>query len=166
MTVGALVHTMMIVLIAANLWGLTVFSLRQGLDGWLLAGLLSYGLSVLGNVIAALINGFIVPAVAAVLEHPAPRGIFVLLWESNQAAARFAIYSAGVAFVIWSVFLIRRRSQEDLVLASIGLTAGVLPGAALYSRAIALDADGALLAYGIQAVWIGLVGLQMVRQRL
>ena len=166
MTLGALVHAAMIVILAANLWGLIIFSTRQGIDGWMLAGVLSYGLSLLGNVIAALINGFIVPAVAAALDHSVSGNIFVLLWESNQAAARLAVYSASVAFVAWSVFLIRRRTLEDLVLGCTGLVAGVAPSAALYTEILTLDVDGAFLKYGVQAAWIGLIGLQMIRQRL
>lgn len=165
-TLGTLVHATMIVVLAANLWGLTIFSTRQGIDGWMLAGVLSYGLSVLGNVTAALINGFVVPAVAAALDHSVSGNIFVLLWESNQAAARFAIYSASAAFVIWSVFLIRRKTSEAIVLGCIGLVAGVAPSTALYTGVITLNVDGAFVAYGIQAAWIGLIGLQMVRQRL
>lgn len=166
MALGGLVHATMIVLLAVNLWGLTIFSIRQGIDGWILAGILSYGLSLLGNVIAALINGFIVPSVATVLDHAESGNLFVLLWESNQAAARLAVYSASVAFVVWSVFLIRRKTLEDLVLGCVGLIAGVAPGAALYTGTITLDVDGAFVAYGAQAVWTGLIGLQMTRRRL
>lgn len=166
MTLGGLVHATMIMVLATNFWGLTIFSLRQGMDGWILAGMLSYGLSLLGNVIAALINGFIVPAVAAVLDHAESGYVFVVLWESNQAAARLAVYSASVAIVAWSVFLIRRKKLEDIVLACVGLIAGIAPGAALYTGTITLDVDGAFVAYGVQAAWIGLIGLQMIRRRL
>jgi hypothetical protein len=166
MTLSTLVHAAMIVLLAANLWGLIIFTARLGFDGWMLAGVLSYGLSVIANVMAGLINGFIVPAVADAVDRAASADIFVLLWESNQAAARLAVYAAGIAFVSWSVRLIRLGTPEHIALGGMGMVAGVTPTMALYTRVITLDVDGALLAYGAQAAWVGLLGLQMIRRRL
>lgn len=166
MTLGGIVHATMIVLLAANLWGLTIFAVRQGFGGLMLAGILAYGISFMGNLIAALINGFIVPAVAAGVDHAASSDLFVLLWQSNQAAATLGIHAASVAFAIWSVFLLRRKRAADSILGGLGLLAGVALSLALFSGTITLNVDGALVAYGVQAVWTGLVGLQMLRRRL
>lgn len=166
MTLGGIVHATMIALLAANLWGLTIFTVRQGLGGWMLAGILSYGVSFIGNLIAALINGFIVPAVAVSVDHAASGDLFVLLWQSNQAAAKLGIYAASVAFAVWSVFLLRRKKAADLVVGSLGLLAAVAPSVALFSGVITLNVDGAFVAYSVHAAWTGLVGLQMLRQYL
>lgn len=166
MTLGGFIHATMIVLLAANLWGLTIFTARQRLGGWMLAGILAYGVSFIGHLFAALINGFIVPAVAAGLDHAASGDLFVLLWQSNQAAAELGIYAASVAFAVWSVFLLRRKKAEDLIIGGLGLFAAIAPAAALFLGAITLDVDGAFVAYSVHAAWTGLVGLQMLRQRL
>jgi len=166
MTLGGFIHAAMIVLLGANLWGLTIFSARQASGGWMLAGILAYGISFVGNLIAALVNGFIVPAVAAQVDHAESGDLFILLWQSNQVAAQLGIYAASGAFVFWSVFLLQRKKAADLVVGSLGLVAALYPSVALYTAVITLDVDGAFLAYGVQAAWTGLVGLQMLRQYL
>ena len=166
MTLGGFIHAARIVLLGANLWGLTIFSIRQTLGGWMLAGIVAYGISFTGNLIAALINGFIVPAVATQVDHAESGDLFILLWQSNQAAAQLGIYAASGAFVFWSISLLSRKKAEDFVIGSLGLIAAFVPSAALYTAVIALDVDGAFLAYGVQAAWTGLVGLEMLRQKL
>jgi hypothetical protein len=166
MTLGGFIHATMIVLLAANLWGLTIFSIRQRSGGWMLAGILAYGISFIGHLIAAVINGFVVPAVAAEVEHAVSGDLFVLLWQSNQAAAKLGIYAASVAFFIWSMFLLRRRNPADAVVGGFGLLVALGPAAALFSGTITLDVDGALVAYGVHASWTGVVGLQMLRRSL
>ncbi len=42
MTLSGFIHATMIGLLAANLWGLTVFAARQSPGGWMLAGILAY----------------------------------------------------------------------------------------------------------------------------
>lgn len=166
MSFGGFIHATMIVLLAANLWGLTVFSVRQRFGGWMLAGILAYGISFIANLIAAMINGFIVPAVAARVDHVTSQDLFILLWESNQASATLGIYAASAAFFTWSVFLLRRKKPADLIIGSLGLLAALVPTAALYSGAITLNVRGALVAYGVHAAWTGLLGLQMLRRSL
>ena len=166
MTMGGVIHAAMIVLLGANLWGLTVFSIRQALGGWMLAGIVAYGISFTGNLIAALINGFIVPAVATQVDHAGSGDLFILLWQSNQAAAQLGIYAASGAFVFWSISLLSRKKAENLVIGGLGLIAAFVPSVALYAEVIALDVEGAFLAYGMQAAWTGLVGLEMLRDKL
>jgi len=166
MTLGGFIHAAMIILLGANLWGLTVFSIRQTLGGWMLAGIVAYGISFVGNLIAGLVNGFIVPAVAAQVDHAESGDLFILLWQSNQAAAQLGVYAASAAFFFWSISLLSRKKAEDLVMGGLGLLAAIVPSTALYTGMIALNVDGAFLAYGAQAAWTGLVGLQMLRQKL
>lgn len=166
LTLGGFVHATMIVLMTANLWGLSVFTLRQGASGWMLAGIIGYGVSFVANLIAGMINGFIVPAVAAEVDRAASGGLFTLLWETNQAAARLGVYAISAAFALWSVHLLARRDATGVVAGVLGLIAALVPGIALFSGAISLDVGGAMLVYGIQAGWIGVIGLQMMRQAL
>ena len=166
MTFGNAIHAAMIVLLAANLWGLTVFALRLSLGGMVLAGLVAYGVSFTGNLIAGLTNGFVVPALAMDVDPAVSRELFALLWKTNQAAAQLGIYAASAAFVAWSLALLARKTGPDRVIGGLGLAAALLPAVALYTGLIRLDVHGALVAYGVQAAWTGLVGLQMLRQKL
>lgn len=166
MTLGGFIHAAMIVLLGANLWGLTIFSIRQSLGGWVLAGIVAYGISFVGNLIAGLVNGFVVPAVAMQVDHAESGDLFILLWQINQAAAQLGVYAASGAFVFWSISLLRQKKAEDLVIGGLGLIAAFVPSAALYTEVIALNVDGAFLVYGVQAAWTGLVGLEMLRQKL
>lgn len=81
-------------------------------------------------------------------------------------AAQLGIYGASGAFVFWSVFLLRRKKAADLVVGGLGVVAALIPSVALYTAVIKLDVDGAFLAYGVQAAWTGLVGIQLLRRQL
>lgn len=166
MTLGGFIHATMLVLLTANLWGLTVFTVRQGAGGWMMAGMLVYGMSYFGNLVAGTVNGFIVPAVAAKVDRIASADLFTTLWQLNQGFATLAAYAVGAAFIFWSVFLLRRGKTADIVIGCIGLLAAIGPGLALFTGAIMLDVDGAIVVYGMHAAWTGLLGLQMIRQRL
>ncbi|MFT4605035.1 MAG: hypothetical protein ACI9W4_001774 [Rhodothermales bacterium] len=166
MTLGAFIHGTMIVILCANLWGLTVFSLRQGRDPWILAGLLTYGIGFLGHLVAAMINGFVVPAVAAQVDPTLSRDVFQMLWQANQASAALGIYAASAAFLFWSVFLLRSKTSSRRLLGGLGLLVALGPATALYAGAIALDVDGAFIAYGAHAVWTGLLGILLLRRSL
>lgn len=166
MTPGAFIHTTMIVLISGMFWGFVVFAVRQALGGWMVAGLVAYGIGFVANLFAATINGFIVPAVAARVDHAASGDLFVLLWHSNQAAANVGVYAASAAFLIWSARLLERKTAGDRVVGGLGLLAALGPGAALFTGALSLDVAGAMIAYGVHAAWAGLVGLQMLRGSL
>lgn len=166
LTLSGFVHATMIGLLAANVWGLTIFAARQGSAGWMLAGILGYGIGFIGHLIAALINGFVVPAVAAAVDRAASHDLFVLLWHGNQAAARLGIYATGVAFAAWSVPLLLRRRPADVSVGALGLLAAAGPAVALFLGAMTLNVQGALIAYGAHGAWTGLVGLQMLRRRL
>ena len=166
MTLGGAIHATMIVVLAAMLFGLTIFSVRQGLGGLMLAGLLAYAIGFVGNLIAGTINGFIVPAVAAEVDRATSQDVFTALWLANQAMAKLGVYAAGAAFVFWSACLLRGRPLSNRIVGALGVLAGLAPALALYFGAISLDVDGALFAYGVQAAWIAVIGLQMTRSML
>lgn len=166
MTLGGFIHATMIILLAANLWGLIVFSARQGLGAWMIAGVVAYATSFVGHLLAAVINGFIVPAVAAGVDHAKSGDLFVLLWESNQAFATLGVYMASAAFLIWSVWLLRGKETGNRIVGGLGLLVGIAPAGALLAGAISMNVHGALLVYGAHAIWIGAVGVQLLRRAL
>lgn len=164
MTLGGFIHATMIVLLSGTAWGLLVFSLREPRNGWVLAAMLAYGVSFFGHVTAALINGFIVPALAAEVDPSSSGAIFELLWQSNQAAAELGVFSASAAFSLWSIHLLLRKPDPDKLVGVVGLLVAAGTAGALYSGIIALDVSGAFVAYGGHAIWTGLVGLQLLRK--
>ncbi len=166
MSLGGFIHATMIVLLAANLWGLAVFAIRQGFGGGMLAGIIAYAISFAGHLAAATINGFIVPAVAASVDHAASGDLFAMLWQSNQAFAQLGVYAGSLAFLIWSLWLIKSKTRGNIVVGGLGLLVALVPAALLFGGAITLNVDGALIVYGAHAVWIGAVGIQLLRRVL
>lgn len=162
MTLGGLVHAIMIVLLGANLWGLAVFSLGLSQPGWALAGILAYGIGFVGNSTAALINGFIVPAVAGNVDRVVSGDLFVLLWQSNQAAAHLGVYAVSGAILFWSLGLLQQGRPFNVVIGIFGVLAALFTSVALFTGAISLNVSGAFMAYGVQAAWTGLLGLKMI----
>ena len=88
---GAIVHGVMIVLLAVTAFGFAHFAIRRGLGRpAMLAGLVAYGLCGFGHVGAATIGGFVVPALAARGDDSVGHDIFLLAWESNQASRKMS----------------------------------------------------------------------------
>jgi hypothetical protein len=123
------------------------------------AGLVAYGIAMFGHIGAATINGFVV---TGLIEHGvANRDLFLLVWEANQALARLGVIASGAAFLIWSIDFVRRPGWASRGLGAIGIIGGGAPMALLWSGMLSMNLAGAILIYGIQAVWIALAGLYL-----
>lgn len=163
---GPLVHTVMLAVLAAQLFGLTHFARRAGLGrSAILAGLVAYGMAAFAHFGAATVNGFVVPALAArgaAVDH----GFFLFAWEANQALARIGVYATAVAYLFWSLDLVRRPSLEIRIVGSAGILAGAAPAILLGLGVIRMNVTGAALCYAAFGAWAALLGLQMLRGRL
>lgn len=166
LSLGALVHGAMIVFTGVMLWAFAVFTLRRGLGGLALAGLVAFAIGAFGHVGAATISGFIAPALAARVDPAATQDLFVLVWQANQALARIGVLAASAAFLLWSLGLLRGAGAPNAALGVLGLAAALLPAGALLSGALEMNVGGAFLIYGLHALWTGIVGLQMLRRAL
>lgn len=168
--VDRLVHGTMIVLVGALLYGLTVFSLRRGLrDEPVLAALIAYALGVIALIGAALVDGFVIPLIAAAYaadpaQSPAQAvALFRLCFAAIQAATDLGLVAQSVAIVLWSVGLVRSAGAARIV--------GILGVAALYPP-IALGMHGTVSAHllvGIvaaQAAWYLGVTVLLLRRDL
>ena len=158
------VHSSMIILLLAMAWGFVQFAASRGAwDGWVSAGLVAYAASIVAHVLAGTINGFAVPAL---LNPAAPVGhdIFRFAWQLNQALAKFGMIAASAAYFLWSVDLWRRGG--DSLLAATGSAIGVAVPVLLLSGLVKLDVHGALLLYGLHALWAIMVGVAMARGRV
>ena len=157
-----IVHGGMMLALGAMLFGFVAFARARGPSTPVLAGLIAYAISAGAHLLAATINGFAVPAMAAWPKGPPGHDVFLLAWQLNQGLAGLGIVATGIAYVSWAIAL--RRDHP--VLATAGALAGAVPAALLLSGVIRLDVHGALLAYGLHGLWALALGSIMLRGRL
>lgn len=162
-TLGLVVHGTMIVLLSTMFFGLCYYSMRRGLGRPLiLAALVAYLLNYFAHIIAATINGFIVPALAE-RGQDIPHALFVLAWESNQAFARLGTVATGVAFALWGIDLLRQESLGARPIGGLGVAAGVLP-IVLLSIDATMDVRAALIIYSLHAGFVALLGWRLIQR--
>jgi hypothetical protein len=161
------VHAGMILFLGAKLFGLAHFSHRVGFGRpEVLAGSIAYGISAVGHLAAATINGFAVPVLAGRAAHGAiGHDIFAFAWELNQAFARMGVTASGIAVILWSIWLVTRSGWASRALGAAGLVAGAAPIVLLLSGAIRLNVAGAFIGYSISAAWIGAMGAYLLTGR-
>jgi hypothetical protein len=162
-----IVHGAMIVLMTAIAFGFAHFALRRGLARpAILAGLIAYLVSLVANIGAGTINGFVVPALAARGADLSGHDVFLLAWEANQALARLGVFATAAAFTFWSIDFLRRPGLEPKAIGGLGLLAGLVPAILLATGGIDMHVAGAFVAYAAFAAWGMIVGLHLVRGRL
>lgn len=163
---SSVVHAGMMVLLALMFVGFAVVSVQRGLDRLLvIIALTACGVSTFAHVGAATINGFIVPSLAMRPEPPG-HDIFLLCWQANQALARLGVYATGIAYLAWSIDLLRGANLANRVIAVSGIAAAVLPALALGAGLLKMNVHGAFLVYTVHAAWAVAVGVQLVRGKL
>lgn len=159
------VHGAMLVLLGILFFGFCHYSMRRGLNRPLiLAALVAYALNYFAHVIAATVNGFIVPALAE-RGPDIPHALFVLAWESNQAFARLGTAATAVAFALWGLDLLRQENAFSRLVGGIGIVAGVLPLVLLFNDST-MDVRTALIIYSLHSGFVALVALLLVRRQL
>jgi len=165
--IGDYVHGTMIVLLAILFCGFAWFAQNRDLRRpVILAGLVTYGISLAAHTGAAIINGFIVPALAARGADAVGHDIFVLCREANQALAAVGVFATGAAFLLWSVDFLEQPNLSSRLVGIAGILTAVLPATALAGGWLELNVQGALVIYAAYAVWAALVGIQLIRGRV
>ena len=160
--VGGIVHGGMMLALGALLLGFVAFALNRGPSTPVIAGLIAFAVGAGAHILAATINGFAVPALAAWPTGAPGHDVFLLAWQLNQALAALGIVATGIAFIAWAIDL--RRDHRWL--AAAGATTGAVPAALLLGGIITLDIHGALLAYGLHGLWALALGIIMLRVKL
>ena len=128
-----------------------------------LLGLVAYGASTIGNLLAATVSGFLAPSL---VEHEASKEALALMWPLNQAFAFEAAYAGAAAFALWGLDLsLRGPSMTDRLLGAAGLAAGIVPALMLATGVLDLHVQGAAIIYGAQAAFAALVGFWLVGRR-
>jgi hypothetical protein len=162
---GDVVHGTMIVLLAVTAVGLFYFAQRRGYDKlWILAGVVAYAISLGAHIGAGTLNGFVAPALAARGSGTVGHDAFLLVWEMNQSLARIGVYATGAAFTVWSFDFLGRAETMNRLTGVVGLLCGLLPAILLFGGLVSMNVHGALAIYAAHAVWIALVGVQLIRR--
>jgi drug/metabolite transporter (DMT)-like permease len=157
------IHGVLILLLIGGAFGFAHVAVRLGGSRpAVLAGAVSYALSVVANLLAGLVNGFVVPRLHAAGSAGDQLG---LLWILNQTLAEFAVLSCGAALLLWGVALLRAEGTPSRILGLAGIAAGAVPAVLLLVGAMRMDVGGALLAYGLQAMWGALAGAALLSGR-
>jgi hypothetical protein len=168
-SLAALVHGVLIALMAAILLALLEFSVRRNLSRPLVrSGLLAYALGVIAMTGAALMGGFVAPAVAHVnpgvtgadLQQMVAFLAFAML--VNQALAPCGAILMSVGILGWSLDL-RRGPAPQRLLAYFGIVSGLGAALALASGLLRLTVHGMTLVTLLQGVWTVGAGLVLLR---
>ena len=117
---------------------------------------------VMAGVLAATINGFVVPALGGYGEGEIGRDIAALAWETNQALARMGVIATGIGHGLWSFRLWQRGAK---VIAGLGLLTGLVPALLLIGGHINMAYHGALFAYVGQSLWLVVLGAYLIRHQ-
>lgn len=154
------VHGALMIFSLMLLVGFYRFAVQEGFGRFsVIAGFVAYCAGSFGNLLAATVNGFAVPGLAA---RGAAKDVFAFAWELNQALAYEAVFAISAAFVLWGLSLVRRGSP---VVGAAGLAAGILPAALLATGALDMHVAGAAAIYAIQALFSFMIGVRMAARR-
>ena len=157
------VHGAMMTFTLLLVAGFIQFSLRRGVDRFVIsAAMVAYCAGAIGNLLAALISGFVMTALVA---RDVGVDVKAFAWALNQAAAYGAVYAFSVAFALWGGDLTFRGRGFDRVVGIVGLIAGAVPVFALASGALKMNVSGAFIVYALQAAFSVSIGVWLFRGR-
>lgn len=154
---NAWVHGSLLALLLGVLLLLGEFAARRiARRGVARAGATLYALGAGAMVLAGLVNGFAVTALAQVAQR-APGGsdwtpVMHFAWALNQAAAGFGVLAFAAAVALWSGDLVQRPGLRRWV-GAYGLACALLVAVALVGGALALDVRGFGAVVAALAVW-------------
>lgn len=114
-----------------------------------------YAAGIAATVMAGVLNGFVFPSMRAYGEGEIGQDIFDLIWRINQSLAELGVIGIGIGYALWSIGL--WQDGRKLV-AGAGMVAGLLPALLLASNHLAMNLHGALVAYGVQLLWVIVLG--------
>ena len=168
-TLSGIVHGALIALMLVVFFGLVGLAGVLGFGlGRVRAGLIAYSAGVVCMIGAALLSGFIVPALAGsyagspeTAEALVP--IFSLCFRANQALAEVGVVAQSAGIFFWSWVLLGRSGWVRGV-GWLGLGAGAVPILGLLSGRLHLDVHGMLAVVVLQALWTIAVGVWLIQR--
>jgi hypothetical protein len=159
-SLNAWVHGGMIGVILASTFGVTYlgafFSPRRPV---LLAACLLFALGSVLNILAATINGFVVPELLSRFGAELSTDLRAAAWSMNQNLARIAVVTHSAAMVLIGTQLLSGRTRRiEILMAVVGVVAGVLSLGVLVVHRGQMDVLTAFIVYAFEAVWIAMTG--------
>ena len=153
------VHAAVILFMAGYFFGVAGFAQRVGLQYTTVRlGLISYGLGVLGMVVAAMFDGFITPGFAAQFAGAPPDkadmaiAILQLGWTQIQYFSVLGFIGMSLGMLGVSLPLLQAGGLARMT-GIAGLISGVVPVAFLIIAQIDLDPPLLIGILAVQAIW-------------
>src|SRR5689334_11013147 len=134
-----------------------------------LAGLVSYGFSIVAGIITGTLNGFVAPRlIQRMLNHPEAKQAWdtALTYSADVAGALASVLvvTSSVAILLWSIAIVRKGLLAR-GLGTYGCIIGPLIMVAVLSGHIRLNVHGFGLVVLLQSVWFVVAGVQLWRLR-
>jgi hypothetical protein len=163
------VHAILIALSIAGFYALLGFARRlSAAPDLATAGVVAYGVGVIGVMIAAALSGFVSTSLAR--SYVAADGTMQPMLHEllhyngmvNQAFAKMHYVAASAALILWSVAILKSRSFSP-ALGAVGLLAGLANLVILAAGPVVLGVHAVLLLSGVQMGWMVWVGIELIR---
>jgi hypothetical protein len=125
------------------------------------AGLVCYAFGIVAILSAAVLSGFVAPAI---LEE---RPLLLYTGALNQAFAQVGVTASGVAIALWGTALWQSARAWDIarVAGATGVIVGLVLALGVVSGWLRLDVRGIVLVTMVQALWMLLVVAHLLKER-
>lgn len=134
------------------------------------AGTMALAVGLAGNVVAGLVNGFILPSVAARFVGIDEAGleavwpVMALCRAVNETTARVGLVGLSISAVLWSCVLVVMPGWRRWIGVA-GVLCGLLPLAMHAGEHLRVDVPGFRLFVTVYGVWCVLAGVVLIRWR-
>jgi hypothetical protein len=157
---------MIAVILVATL-GVTFLAISQEMRRpFVLAALLLYGVGSIFNILAALINGFVVPQWLAQATGPNIEDIQSLAWIINQNAGRLAVYTHGLGILSFDIhLLLNATTRLGRLISLVSLLIGSFTPLVLVLHDNRLTVHTALIIYSLESLWLMAISLMLIWTR-
>jgi hypothetical protein len=164
---NALVHGGMIAVILVSTLGVTFLAIAQGIKRpFVLAALQLYGIGSIFNILAALINGFVIPQWLSQATVPNIEDIQSLAWIINQNAGRLAIYTHGLGILSFGIhLLLNAPTRLGRSISVVSFLIGSFTPLVLVLHDNHLTVHTALVVYSLESIWLIAISLTLIWTR-
>lgn len=163
-----LVHGGLIAMMLLLAVGFSGFSWRLGIEHpAVMAGWLSYLIGVVAAMLAAVIDGFIVPDLAAAfaarpMEQPVAYDMLILCGDAIQALTKLGFVLMNLGLVFWGHALMHHRGMARWI-AVLGMAIGGFSGVFVLTGAQHLDPPRLMAIMAAQSLWNLTIAIWMIR---
>lgn len=165
---SSLVHGALIALTLLWCVGMSGFAWRLGIEHpAVMAGWLAYVCGSVFLILAGLVDGFVVPDIAAKFSldptaHPAALDLIAVCWELLQASTRLGLVLIAFGSVMWGHALMHHRGIARLI-ALLAMATGGMSAVYLMTKTGAIDVPTLFWYLVAQVIWNLTVAVWMIR---